>query len=214
VRTTEKEMQEIDIQNWERKTAYDFFKDCEDPFFGITSKVNVTNAYSKAKELGESFHLVYLHAAMKAINSIEAFKYRIKDSKIYIPKTIHVSCTVARDDHSFGIANFPFNEDFNVFKLDARIVLDRVAKENSIQGDYSIVDVIHISALPWFNFTHVRNPRFKTNQDSIPKLVFGKFEETANGKEMPVNIDAHHGFADAYHVGVFFQLFQENLDKF
>jgi chloramphenicol O-acetyltransferase type A len=206
-------MQEIDVNEWERKATYDFFKECEDPFFSISTKVNVDKAYARSKQKGESFYLIYLHAALKALNEIEAFKYRLVDDKVFMVDAINVSCTVARDDNSFGIARFPYAISFDEFKLVATKAMDLVKNEKSIQADSNTLDVVYTSVTPWFSFTEIKNPRYRIKEDSIPKLVFGRFEETSRGKEMNFTIDAHHGFADAYHVGEFLNRFQSYLDK-
>lgn len=49
----------IDVNSWIRKEHYHFFKDFDEPFFGITTKVDCTIAYKKAKDLGVSFFLYY-----------------------------------------------------------------------------------------------------------------------------------------------------------
>lgn len=51
----------IDIEHWERKELFNFFKDFDEPYYGI------------------SFFLYYLYLVLKAVNRTEAFKYRIED---------------------------------------------------------------------------------------------------------------------------------------
>ena len=36
-------MQEFDVENWNRKNQFNFFKEYEDPFFNLTANVDVTN---------------------------------------------------------------------------------------------------------------------------------------------------------------------------
>lgn len=67
----------VDIDTWERKDHYQFFKQFEEPFFGVCVQVDVTRAYLKAKEQGGSFFLYYLYQSLVAANSIESFRYRI-----------------------------------------------------------------------------------------------------------------------------------------
>ncbi|HMX59624.1 MAG TPA: CatA-like O-acetyltransferase [Chitinophagales bacterium] len=48
----------IDIDNWNRKEHFLFFSKFEEPFFGVTIKVDCTSAYKKAKEKGVSFFCI------------------------------------------------------------------------------------------------------------------------------------------------------------
>ena len=43
-------MKEFDVENWYRKSQYEFFKTYEEPFFNITSNLDVTNLYNYCKE--------------------------------------------------------------------------------------------------------------------------------------------------------------------
>ena len=74
----------LDIENWPRKEHFLFFKQFEEPFFGLTVEIDCTKAYQTAKELGTSFFVYYLHKTIVAVNSIEPFRYRIEEDKIYI----------------------------------------------------------------------------------------------------------------------------------
>ena len=40
----------LDIENWNRKEHFLFFKNFDDPFFGVTADVDFTDTYRKAKE--------------------------------------------------------------------------------------------------------------------------------------------------------------------
>ena len=69
--------QKLNLDTWNRKEHFLFFKQMEEPFFGITTTIDCTNAYDKAKELNISFFTYYLHKTLVAANAIENFRYRI-----------------------------------------------------------------------------------------------------------------------------------------
>jgi len=48
----------LDLNAWNRKEHFAFFKQMEEPFFGVTARIDCTQAYAKAKELGVSFLLI------------------------------------------------------------------------------------------------------------------------------------------------------------
>ncbi len=94
----------LDIDNWNRKEHFLFFSKFEEPFFGVTVKVDCTTAYLNAKEKGISFFLYYLFRALKAANEVENFRYRIIENKPYEFPTVNASPTINRPDGTFGFA--------------------------------------------------------------------------------------------------------------
>lgn len=45
----------VDIDNWNRRENYLFFRDFANPYYSVTSQVDVTEAYIRAKALGIKF---------------------------------------------------------------------------------------------------------------------------------------------------------------
>ena len=72
----------IDIPTWDRKEHYAFFGNMPDPFFGLTTKVDFTDCYRRAKADGKSFFLYSLHSILKVLNSIPEFRSRIEDGNV------------------------------------------------------------------------------------------------------------------------------------
>ena len=50
----------IDIENWERKENFNFFRHFQNPQLSITSEVECGGARQRAKAAGQSFFLHYL----------------------------------------------------------------------------------------------------------------------------------------------------------
>ena len=63
-------MKVFDIENWNRKTQFKFFKNYEDPFFNITANLEVSNLYNYCKQHNLSFSLACIYMALKAINVV------------------------------------------------------------------------------------------------------------------------------------------------
>jgi chloramphenicol O-acetyltransferase type A len=116
----------LDIENWPRNEHFHFFRKFEEPFFGATVEIDCTKAYEKAKELGSSFFIYYLHKTLIAVNELESFRYRIDDDQIYIYDQVDGSATIGREDGSFGFSLIEYNSDFNIFKTTALAEIKRV----------------------------------------------------------------------------------------
>lgn len=202
----------INIDQWIRKEHYKLFSQFEEPFFGMTVKVDCTKAYQNAKEQGHSFFLHYLYRAVKAANSIENFRYRIADKQVYLFDEIHASATINRPNGTFGFSYIDYNVDEDVFYKNALEEIDRVQQSTDLLTAMSGENVIHFSAIPWIDFTSLSHARSFTFPDSAPKISFGKMTESNGVKTMSVSVHIHHGLADGYHVGLFVDKFQELLD--
>ncbi len=202
----------LDPDNWNRKDHFYFFGQFEEPFFSVTANVDCTIAYKKAKELGVSFFLYYLHRSLKAANTIENFRYRIIDGEIRIYDRVDASATLDRGDGTFGFSYILCYENLNTFIAGAQTEMERVKNTQKLMPDFIGENVIHCSALPWINFTSLSHARSFTFKDSCPKISFGKVTAANDVRIMPVSVTVHHGLMDGLHVGQFLETFQEYLN--
>lgn len=205
----------LDIENWSRKEHFLFFKQFEEPFFGLTVEIDCTKAYATAKQLGTSFFVNYLHKTLVAVNTIESFRYRILDDAIYIYDTINVSATIMRDDNTFGFSLIEYSPDFEVFAANTFQEIERIQNTPGLfTKEFPNDNLIHFSAVPWINFSSLSHARSYTFPDSCPKISFGKMMIANDGKRtMSMSIHAHHGLMDGFHVSQFIDCFQELMNQ-
>ena len=206
-------MRELDIENWNRKQQYHFFNQFDDPYFAVTVEFDVTKTYKYSKKNNISFFALYLHACMKAINSVENLKYRIENGKVLIHDVIHASPTILRDDHTFGFSFIHFDEDFKIFNKNLEAEKNRILNTTEMFPQQNTEDCIYCSAMPWFNFSGHKEPLFGVKKESVPKLAFGKYVKKKEKLIMPVSIAVNHALVDGYHVGLFVKKFQRLLDN-
>ncbi|WP_395061808.1 CatA-like O-acetyltransferase [Flavobacterium sp.] len=205
--------QKLNLETWNRKEHFLFFKQMEEPFFGITVTIDCTNAYAKSKELGVSFFTYYLHKTLVAINAIEPFRYRILENEIYIFDRIDASATILRDDKTFGFSQIEFAEDILQFAENTKNEIARIQTTTGLLTREFSENLIHFSAIPWVNFTSFTHARSFSWPDSCPKISFGKMMDENGKKTMSMAINVHHGLMDGYHLGEFVTLFQEIMNS-
>jgi len=205
----------LDLENWNRKEHFLFFKQMEEPFFGITTTIDCTKGHKTAKELGTPFFVHYLHKTIVAVNAIECFRYRIIDNEIYVYDTIDVSATILREDKTFGFSLIKYSADLNVFAKNALEEIQRIQTTPGLfTREFPNDNLIHFSVIPWIDFTSLSHARSFTFPDSCPKISFGKMMIAENGKKtMSMSIHVHHGLMDGYHVGLFVDYFQEIMNQ-
>jgi chloramphenicol O-acetyltransferase type A len=205
--------QKLDLNSWNRKEHFLFFKQMEEPFYGITTTIDCTKAYAKAKVLDVSFFSYYLHKTLSAVNAVENFRYRIIENEVYIFDVIDASATVMREDTTFGFSYMPFTEDINEFTQIVQTEIERMQTTTGVFTREYPDNLIHFSALPWINFTSLSHARSFTWPDSCPKISVGKLTEENGKKSMPISVHVHHGLADGYHVGLFLEKLQQFMNE-
>ena len=206
-------MKYLDIEHWNRKELFKHFRTLADPTFGLVADVTVSKAYLSAKEKNQSFFVRYLHACMKAINTVENLKYRLEEDKIAIYETINASATIARPDNTFGFSYIDYSENFEEFNFNFQKEKERILNSNKLFPPKYSIGCVHCSAIPWVCFTGHKEPFSGNKNDSVPQLAFGKIKQQNEEMLLPVAINVNHALVDGYHVGQFFEKFQEELDK-
>jgi chloramphenicol O-acetyltransferase type A len=203
----------IDQASWNRREHFAFFSAFEEPFFGLVATVDCTRALAEAKRLGVPFFLYYLHAALRAVNQVEAFRYRIEDRQVYCYDRIHASATIGRADQTFGFSFIEHHDELADFlpTANAEIAAVQASEGLRLGPTTSRPDVIHFSAIPWVRFTGLTHARSFRHPDSCPKISVGQTYVEGGATLMPVSINVHHGLADGHHVGQFLAAFQEQL---
>lgn len=206
-------MQYLDLKNWNRKQHFDHFRKLQDPYFAVVVEVDVTEVYNYAKKTNTPFFALYLHACMKAINSVENFRYRIQGDKVVIHDAIHASATISREDNTFGCTFIHFDENFETFLTNFKKERERVLRTTDLFSSDESDNCIYCSALPWLAFKGHKEPFSGIKDESVPKLAFGKFSIKDERKMMPVSVAVNHALVDGYHVGEFFKYYQMELNK-
>jgi len=207
-------MKILDIKSWNRREHFEFFSKMASPFFGITTEVDCTKAYEKAKEKEQSFFAYYLHKSMIAVNSVEELRLRIVDNQVVMFDTIHAGATIGRPDGTFGFAFVLFSNNFKNFNAELQSEIDEVLNTSGLRlnNDDIKKNLIRHSILPWHSFTGILHPTNLDKTESVPKITFGKFTMRDGKKYLPISIEAHHGLVDGLHIAHYLSEFQKQLN--
>ncbi|MCB0703907.1 MAG: chloramphenicol acetyltransferase [Saprospiraceae bacterium] len=208
---TEKPYRQIDIRTWSRKELFHHFLNFEDPFFNITSSVDVTRLMDFCKKENQSFFLSYMFFATNAANEIPEFRLRLLHKHLVEYPVIHSGSTILNPDDTFSFCYFDQDDNLYRFLEKGRIAIEELRKKGGVEPREDQLDMIHCSTIPWLSFTSFKHARRGGQEDSIPKLVFGKVYEDHGKKWMPVSVEVHHALMDGLHVGRFFECFQQKI---
>ena len=203
----------IDLATWPRREHFEFFKQYDIPFWGVTAQLDCTRLYEKAKSEGFPFSAGYHFASLQAVNEVEELRCRIEDDLPVRYDTIHLSTTIARPDSTFGFSFQRYTEDFGQFVAGFIAETRRVQAETGLKSPYSGQDIIYCTAARGIAFTAFDHPMMTTRQGSVPLLAFGEMVQDGNRKTIAHSLHAHHALVDGRHVAKYFQRLQQRLDE-
>jgi len=201
----------LDLDTWNRKAHFEFFRTFEEPFHGVCVTIDCTEAYRFAKARGISVFLHYLYRSLSAAQKIEPFRQRIAGNDVVVYDQIDAGSTIARANGTFGYGHILYHEDLAMFLEGANRVVERVRAGNDLTRT-AADNIIRYSALPWIDFTSLSHARMFSFANSCPSVSFGKMTESAGKRSMPVSIHVHHALVDGLHVGQYIDCFQELMN--
>lgn len=201
-------MQTIEIDNWPRRDIYRFYSGLDYPHFNICAEIDITRLHRQCRQYEISRFNGVLYGVSRIANEIEEFRQRIRGAEIVQHRLVHPSYTVLTDDNAFCFCETKYCEDITIFSDRTNRAILRAKENPSLEDEQGRDDYLFISSLPWVHFTSVSHPLHMSPVDSIPRITWGRFTEVHRRVIMPLSVQVHHGLADGYHVGRFFELLQ------
>ena len=201
----------IDISTWPRRDTFEFFRGYDKPYFNVGTSLDVTNLVAEIKQRpGFSLSLAYHYFALRVVNEIEPFRYRLRGDQVLVHDVIHGGTTLLLPNETFIMVYFDYQEDFEPFMRDAMKALEeqRAAAAFDPRPEDNR---IHFSVLPWISFTSFSHARNWGREDSVPKMAFGKIGEVNSRRMMPFSVEVHHAMMDGITVGRYLDRLQEVL---
>ncbi len=206
-------MRYLNIDSWERKEHYRFFKEMDYPHFNICGNVDITELAGYVKERGDSIFLALLYASVAAANSIEEFRYRIRKDKVVVHDIVSPSFTMMTSKNVFSFCNVPFVDGYTEFCRHASEEMEKVKHNECMKDEPGRDDLLYITSIPWISFTGITHPIDIKSGECIPRISWGKYYEVGERVKLPLSVQVHHALMDGAHVGQYFMVFQELLDN-
>jgi chloramphenicol O-acetyltransferase type A len=203
---------EIDIDSWERKATFEFFRHYKDPFFNIAANVDVSRLYSFCKTRGLPFSIAALYCSIAAANEIREFRLRMIGDKVVEFDRIEATQTILNEDNTFSFCYFPWRDTFTEFVEAGKAAREKYGAMKTFDVETGRLDLIYYSVIPWVSFTSFKHANSGDNRQSVPRMVFGKMSVQGNTRLMPFSVEGHHCLMDGFHIGRYFELFQNKMD--
>ncbi len=201
-----------DTDQWLRSEHFKFYQNFTHPWYNICSNIDVTELYHYCKQHGHRFFHAYLYLTQQALNQFEPMAYRIVEDEVRIYSPMSVSVALLANDDTVRFCDLPYASIFKKFTQSATKTEIRIKNSSFIVeqfiGKGIRQDTIHMTVLPWVDFTSMTHARDTKHPDSIPKMALGKLTKNGDRMRMPLSIEVHHGMMDGLHVGQFINILQ------
>ncbi len=197
-------MKEINLDTWERKQHFMFFKAVAYPIYNITFDVDVTLVRMWAQEQKVSFNLALIYLSMKAMNSVENFRYRLRGETVVLHEITHPSFTdMNPGSELFKMVNAPMQDEIKTFIVKAKEISQKQTVYFPFEEWVGRDDFVFFSLLPWVSFSAIDHTVNLKQGDAVPRVTLGKFREEKNRVLLPYNVQVNHLFVDGIHLGKF-----------
>lgn len=203
---------EIDVSTWKRREHFEKWIQFDEPFHGIVVKIDLTECYKLCVENNFKIFNRYMYHFVHALNEIEAMKYRLIDEKPVVFEEVLSGLVAMRPDETFAYGQLVKMDDFNAFSKQMNDEKQRIINRGTLHDAERLLNVTHFSVLPWTDFLSLSHARKYGDNDSIPKITFGKITENNGSYSMPMAVHVHHALVDGKDVADFINLFQSLLN--
>lgn len=208
----------IDINEWDRKLAFETFSKYDDPYTGIVSKIDITDLVEFCKKNKYSFYGCMTYFVLKSLNDIDAFKYGYGKEKegdiIYKYDDLAATATVINKKNELNFTRYiKFTEDISTFLIDFL----NATKDASTDVQYykisglEYMNKINITCIPWIAFSNFKDAIDFKEKSSKPKICWGKYYLADDKYFIDISLLVNHAFQDGYHMGLFFNNLQQNI---
>ncbi|MGI9056703.1 MAG: CatA-like O-acetyltransferase [Pyrinomonadaceae bacterium] len=206
-------MKYVDIEKWNRKTTYEFFKDYDDPFFNITANLDVTALSDFCKQNALSLSLANLFYSLQTANEIREFRLRLFDDRVIEFDKIHATQTILNEDETFSFCYFEANENIFEFNETGKEAVENYKKLKTFDVENDRLDLLYFSVIPWISFTSFKHAVRSDNKQTVPRMVFGRMFDDGKRKKIPHSVEVHHALVDGFHVGKYFNGLQDKFSN-
>lgn len=192
-----------DLENYERKDHFLYFSSLDNPFVGVTVRVDAGSLVRVCREKNLSFYLAFMHAAALAADSVPEFRRRVIDGEIWEYDECPTSHTEALDNGTYCYCTLHHHMPLREYFETAEKQRAAVKEKGVLEEDEEVDGMYFITCVPWLHYSELVLP---SGQESNPRISWGKYEEDFRGRlMMPVSVLLHHGLADGLHIAAFYE---------
>ena len=208
----------LDLRSWSRGEVFWYFSRMAPTGYSMTVKLDITHMKACLEAAGMKFFPAYLWLVTKVLNEQMEFRIAEKDGQVgYYDCLTPLYAHFHEEEKSFSLMWTEFDEEFSVFYqnyLDNQNAYGQNKGVLSQVGQLPPSNAYTVSCVPWIPFEHFAVHSYESKPYYFPSIEAGKFQEENGRLMMPLSITCHHAATDGYHVSVFLDKLQQEVDSF
>ena len=186
--------------------------------YSLTVKLDITEMKAALDKHNLKFFPAYLWLVTKLLNQQEEFRIAEKDGQIGSYDFLTPLYAVFHeDDKTFSLMWTEFDEDFRSFYEAYLYNQEKYGGNHGVLGQPEMVpppNAYTVSCVPWISFEHFAVHNYDNKAYFFPSVEAGKFYEEEGRLLMPLSMTCHHATTDGYHVSLFLEQLQEEMNRF
>ena len=154
------------------------------------------------------------------MSEVDAFSYGYgKDGGkqfIYKYDSLAATATVINNNNELNFTRYvEFDDDISNFLIEFSKTTEDAANNvpyYKISG-LENMNKINITCIPWITFSNFKDAIDFNEKSSKPKICWGRYYLEEDKYLIDISLLVNHAFQDGYHMGLFFNKSQQNIDN-
>lgn len=205
----------IEMENWSRREHYLYYTNKLKIEFNMTASIDIKRLLDFCHINGYKFYPSLIYFVTKVLNKIENFRmFKNEMGELCVWDKIIPNYTIFHeDDKTFSDCWTDFSEDFDEFYQNITYDMEKFKNKKGIKVKENQPPYFYcISCIPWVSFSACGSRVTNGEPAYFPIITIGKYEKNIDKIMMPINITVAHAVCDGYHVGVFFECLQNEMN--
>lgn len=206
----------IDMETWERKSHFEYYRTKLKCGYHVTVPVDVTHLREETKKKHLKFFPAFVYCVSRVIKEQKEFRMALdSEGRPGYFDCLHPNYTIFHeDDHTFSDLWTEHNDDFHVFYRNMTADMEAYRDKKGVKiKEGQPRNFYCISCVPWLPFTGYEAYVQENIPQFFPIIVYGAFKEEGGRTTVPFCLSIAHAAADGYHTSMFFKRLQEILDE-
>lgn len=206
----------IHLDSWPRKEHFQYYRTKIKCGYCLTGRLDVTGLVSRAKKQGLQTYPCFLYVISRTVNSMDEMKMMVDPQGAPgVWEQVHPNYTIFhQDDKTFSDLWSCYHPEFEVFYREYQQTLERYGSKRGIKlRNDQPPNFFCVSCVPWMDYTGYAS--YGAGEPNLfPIVTFGRYTTEGNKITMPLTVNISHAAADGYHTCRFFELLQQEMDRF
>jgi len=211
----EKSFHPIDMQTWPMAQTFYYYTQMAPTTYTLNVTMDVTRLRETLKTKGYKFFPAYLYLITKAVGKQQELRMGVQNGVVgYWDYLTPVYPQFHEDDKTTSLLWTEYDDNFQMFY---RSYLEDTRQYGDSHGILSakglpLANAYIVSCIPWFTFNSFSLHNHGIKDYYVPSFEAGSFIEADGKIKMPLSITAHHATTEGYHLKVFLEQLQYDMD--